>query len=170
MQGGQGWKQPNEQNWTISTALHGGVIFLGGILAIFLSKVSPLLNLLRWEVLLQRLPRLAKFADQGLGSEFLSQGLSKAAQFVGQLSFQAIDGIFWKKGISDGGARARIYVGSAVARSGKSLELGIDTLSRMLVETPGKVLQVVQNGDLQWYVVFAVGSGMALLLHFLRSS
>ncbi|OFZ52834.1 MAG: hypothetical protein A2428_04660 [Bdellovibrionales bacterium RIFOXYC1_FULL_54_43] len=37
-----------------------------------------------------------------------------------------------------------------------------------VVQVPGKVFQLIQNGDVQWYLLFGIGSGMAMLLHFMR--
>ena len=34
------------------------------------------------------------------------------------------------------------------------------------VEAPAKALQFIQNGDVRWYLLFAVGSGFLILLHF----
>jgi formate hydrogenlyase subunit 3/multisubunit Na+/H+ antiporter MnhD subunit len=45
-------------------------------------------------------------------------------------------------------------------KSGSALKRGI--------EIPGKLLQLVQNGDVQWYLFFAMSCALAILIHFLR--
>jgi hypothetical protein len=37
------------------------------------------------------------------------------------------------------------------------------------IELPAKVLQLIQSGDLQWYLFFAIGCAVAILVHFLRA-
>ena len=44
-----------------------------------------------------------------------------------------------------------------------------ESLLRQWVEVPIKTLQLIQNGDLQWYLVFAMGCVVAILIHFLRT-
>lgn len=36
------------------------------------------------------------------------------------------------------------------------------------VEAPAKAMQFLQNGDVQWYLLLAVGSGIAMLIHFMK--
>lgn len=36
------------------------------------------------------------------------------------------------------------------------------------VEAPAKALQLLQNGDVQWYLLFAIGSSIAILIHFMK--
>ena len=45
-------------------------------------------------------------------------------------------------------------------KSGSALKRG--------VEIPGKLLQLIQNGDVQWYLFFAMSCALAILIHFLR--
>ena len=44
-----------------------------------------------------------------------------------------------------------------------------ESLLRKWVEVPAKALQLIQNGDLQWYLVFGIGMMIALLVHFVRA-
>jgi hypothetical protein len=46
-------------------------------------------------------------------------------------------------------------------KSGSALKRGI--------EIPGKLLQLIQNGDVQWYLFFAMSCALAILIHFLRA-
>jgi hypothetical protein len=50
--------------------------------------------------------------------------------------------------------------GHLYEKSGSALRRG--------VEIPGKLLQLVQNGDVQWYLFFAMSCALAILIHFLR--
>ncbi len=45
-------------------------------------------------------------------------------------------------------------------RSGAALQKGI--------EVPGKLLQLIQNGNVQWYLFFAIRCVLSVLIHFLR--
>jgi hypothetical protein len=42
------------------------------------------------------------------------------------------------------------------------------SLIRRGIEIPAKILQLIQNGDIQWYLFFAMGCVFAVLIHFLR--
>jgi hypothetical protein len=51
---------------------------------------------------------------------------------------------------------------------GYTLENTAERWVGSLMQSGGRALQAVQNGNLQWYLFFAIGSGVALLLHFLK--
>jgi hypothetical protein len=36
------------------------------------------------------------------------------------------------------------------------------------IDIPAKALQLLQNGDVQWYLLFALASGIAIFFHFLK--
>jgi hypothetical protein len=44
----------------------------------------------------------------------------------------------------------------------------LDVSVKKLVDVPAKLLQLIQTGDLRWYLFFALSSGFALLAHFLK--
>jgi hypothetical protein len=43
------------------------------------------------------------------------------------------------------------------------------TALQRAIEVPGKLLQLIQNGNVQWYLFFALSCTFAILIHFLRA-
>ena len=44
-----------------------------------------------------------------------------------------------------------------------------NSILKRSIETPGKLLQLIQNGDVQWYLFFGLSCILALLIHFFQS-
>ena len=59
-------------------------------------------------------------------------------------------------------------VGGGVMEADRVISRGLDSVLRRAVEVPAKTLQLVQSGDVQWYLFFGIGSGVAILIHFLK--
>jgi len=57
-------------------------------------------------------------------------------------------------------ASAIIRVDTVVSVNGKKLV-------RQWIDSPAKFLQLIQNGDVQWYLLFGMGSGLVILAHYL---
>ena len=55
-----------------------------------------------------------------------------------------------------------------IARVDQRVYLRGGMLFRQWFEAPAKTFQLILNGDLQWYLFFAIGSIVAILIHFLR--
>lgn len=57
---------------------------------------------------------------------------------------------------------------SLVSRADQALTGRSSRVLGRWIEAPAKLLQLIQSGDVQWYLIFAIGSGLAILTHFLR--
>jgi NADH:ubiquinone oxidoreductase subunit 2 (subunit N) len=57
-------------------------------------------------------------------------------------------------------ANAIIRVDSVVSVNGRKFV-------RQWIDSPAKLLQLIQNGDVQWYLLFGMGSGLVILAHYL---
>jgi formate hydrogenlyase subunit 3/multisubunit Na+/H+ antiporter MnhD subunit len=122
-----------------------------------------------WLKLFGKSEKAHRFFDSGYGFDRLG------ARFV-RVLVKTGDGIesFFGKTISTNwipkllvaSIRApAIWIDSAdnylYGKSGSVLKRGI--------EIPGKLLQLIQNGDVQWYLFFAMSCALAILIHFLRA-
>jgi len=74
----------------------------------------------------------------------------------------------WSDGISRGGFKLLDGASRAAIRVDRAAETAMSQFSRRLVQTLAKVLQVIQSGDFQWYLLFGVTCGAGILIHYLR--
>jgi hypothetical protein len=59
-------------------------------------------------------------------------------------------------------------ISKMVGTADRKVHEGEGAILRQWVEVPAKALQLIQNGDVQWYLFFAIGSVVAILIHFIR--
>src|SRR5690606_33852073 len=78
-----------------------------------------------------------------------------------------IDVKIWQEGIPGALYWMLSRVTRAFAWFDGRLIRAVDAGVRRSTEGPAKLLQLIQSGELQWYLFFAIGSGFAVLLHFL---
>jgi hypothetical protein len=112
------------------------------------------------------------------GAQFIAQGyrldaagLRIRAFFgaIGRLATLFAEERVWKTYLPDGLLIAFGSLARAVLKLSEAIYRGLAVAVDRGVAGPSRVLQLVQSGDVQWYLFFAVGSGLLLLLHFLRT-
>jgi hypothetical protein len=59
---------------------------------------------------------------------------------------------------------------SAITRADDAVSVHGRKVVRQWIDSPAKFLQLIQNGDVQWYLLFGVGSGLLILAHYLLSA
>lgn len=122
----------------------------------------------KWEALRKKMPRMGDFIANGYGVDQVFNGLTQGLKGVGRFSEKLVDNKIWKTWVpnilSRGVKSLTGNVGAFDLRLLAVLEGGV----RHFVEMPAKALQFIQTGDVRWYLFFAICSGFALLLHFLK--
>lgn len=112
------------------------------------------------------LPRLSRFVESGYGIDAGAGRVVWLLQSIGSFLQKWIDHRVWGQwipGLLDTGVRG---IARATALVDRSIWLKMESTLSQSINSPAKLLQLIQSGNLQWYLFFAVGSGIAMLLHF----
>lgn len=123
--------------------------------------------------------RTLKPQAEGFGSKL--HRLIVSGYGIDRLSRRAVDGMSWAINRADHFIEKRIWgewIPKALSNTIRSTANGIirvDTvvslngrkLVRQWIDSPAKFLQLIQNGDVQWYLLFGMGSGLVILAHYL---
>ncbi len=121
----------------------------------------------KWEKVARDSPRISDFTVSGYGIKLLfNKTVSGLANF-GKGVESVVDQGFWSKWLPNGLFTGITALSSTVSIVNQRSIRGINHALRTLVEVPAKLLQVVQTGDLRWYLIFALSAGFGLLIHFL---
>lgn len=123
-----------------------------------------------WPGVTRSVPRLSAFVTSGYRVDALIERIRDGLVWAGSMSVRFFDRNVWESwvpGLLGRGARKGAAV---VAIADLRISRGIGGMLKRWVETPSKALQLVQNGDVQWYLFFAVGSGIAILAHFMMKT
>jgi hypothetical protein len=123
-----------------------------------------------WKVLRAKMPGAAAMIASGYGVDRL---VSLIFRFVTRFSRAAqsmIDERFWVNLVPSLATQGLRATGRAAARTDERQSKRLSRIVSETVEVPGKVLQLIQNGDVRWYVLFATGMGVSILVHFLLST
>ncbi len=148
---------------TASSLLWGGV--LGALAIAFWSSGR---GEDRWLRIRGTLPRFASFIEEGYGADrFFGQLLRGATWLANQLGTW-LDHALWGRWVPGAADWVLTRTSGLLNRADGGLIVAIHRGVHRGVHVPAKLLQLVQNGDLQWYLFFAIGSGIAIILHFLR--
>ncbi|MCM2278029.1 MAG: hypothetical protein NDJ89_08115 [Oligoflexia bacterium] len=117
----------------------------------------------------QELKGVALFVAEGYrvdrGAE---RGLKLIARLGGQV-VEAIDERVWREWLPRGADFAIRRIAALAMAIDTRLLSGLRLALRKCVDAPAAGLQLIQNGNIQWYIFFAIGSGVLMLLHFMRS-
>jgi predicted small secreted protein len=114
-------------------------------------------------------PRLSAFVSGGYGTERAFAGLADAFRFVGRHLQTWIDEKFsntWAPYVLNRGAQS---AGRAFGKVDRALSNLIARVAYALSTAATGAVQSAHTGNLQWYVTFAIGAGISLLIHFLVS-
>lgn len=122
----------------------------------------------QWKRLTLWTPRLSHFLAHGYGIDHAMTRLLRGISWVGKSTETLVDEKIWMNWIPHGisvGIKSTSHLLSELDE--KISSILAETL-RKAVEVPAKFLQLIQTGDVRWYLFFALGSGFALLAHFLK--
>ena len=122
-----------------------------------------------WPGVQRGIPRLSAFVLSGYGVDAAMTRLRAGLAWVGAASGRCLDRGVWEAWVPALLGRGLRRGAAAFAAADLKLSRGLGTLARGSVDLPSRALQLIQNGDVQWYLFFAVGSGIAILAHYLTT-
>jgi hypothetical protein len=152
------------QSWMIASWIHIAVLVISAALVVFLMRGGRDFG----AAIKKRFPGFTQAVTSDFGLGRLCRPLVLGIVRVGELSQRWIDEGVWNRWVPWLMRKGLGSIGVAAFRSDTYMIRGLNEGVRRGVEIPSRVLQLVQSGDLQWYLFFAVGSVVAILLHFLR--
>lgn len=114
--------------------------------------------------------RIFRFIASGYGTDLATEKLIGAFSWSSQQLNRWLDDRFWKQLFPAATAWLVRTSTRKTTAADQLLSKAMRKSLRLMVEPPAKFLQLIQSGDLQWYLVFGMGSGFALLIHFLWNS
>lgn len=104
----------------------------------------------------------------GYGVDVLFRFLFNAVVSVGRGIENLVDQKIWSEWIPDVMAQAIRRISLLVSNTDAKVYQRFFIVLKNGVEAPAKALQLLQNGDVQWYLLFAIGSSIAILIHFMK--
>jgi hypothetical protein len=147
-----------------ASTLYWGVLILAFLTAYWTSGRKED----RWVLLSDIFPRLTGFLANGYGVDRAFRRLTEGIIWFGRSAENLIDENIWSVWIPQGFSRVIKDVSFVMSQVDKKISSSLDYIVRKIVEIPAKFFQKIQTGDLRWYLLFALGSGFALLSHFLK--
>jgi len=121
-----------------------------------------------WTLLARMFPKTSRFLSHGYGVDQLCQYILNGISKFGRLTENLVDHKIWNVWVPKGLFVGVKSVSGAMSLVDKKLTLSIGSGLRRLVDVPAKILQLIQVGDVRWYLFFALSSGFALLTHYLK--
>lgn len=154
----------DHSSFAIASWAHWSVVFvsLGGAFWMSGRKVDL------WQELARIFPRSIRFLARGFEFDRLASAVEKGIRWLGFVIVRLFDQKIWDRWVPWALNGAIQRGAGAVVLMDEKMSLRFAAVMRRTVDVPAKVLQLIQSGDVQWYLMFGIGSGFALLLHFLR--
>ncbi len=155
----------NPDEYVTASSLYWGILLLAFLSAYWTSG--------RKEDLLIRIagvfPRATGFLASGYGVDQMAFQMMSGVSWLGRSAEGLIDIKIWTQWIPRGLYRGITSISQVLAEIDVQISSSLEGALKRLIEIPAKILQLIQTGDLRWYLVFALSSGFALLLHYLRT-
>jgi hypothetical protein len=123
----------------------------------------------KWQSLIESAPRFSSFVAGGYGLSTVGRYAVGATQWVGRWTQHWSEASRWDERLVGLVVRAGQPAGRLLTRVSDQFSGQLDQNLGSAVGAPGKLLQLIHSGNVQWYIVFAIGSGVAVLLHFIGS-
>jgi hypothetical protein len=115
---------------------------------------------------LERAPRLRDFFVSGYFVTKIEKGAVRALQVAGAFSEKWVTEKVSVQWVPRLVVTFLTYPARWLDVADRKIYAQEESFLRKWVEVPAKALQLIQNGDLQWYLVFGIGTMVALLVHF----
>ena len=154
----------NTANFIPASSLYWGVLILAIATAYWTSGRKE--N--KWQTLANWMPRSSSFMARGFGVDPLVQKSMSGMVWFGSSAERMVDQKVWAEWIPKFLFFGIKSLSKFVSEMDIRLTRGLNGVLKKSVEIPAKVLQLIQTGDLRWYLFFSLGSGFALLSHFLK--
>jgi hypothetical protein len=85
---------------------------------------------------------------------------------LGRVFERMVDLKIWSQWVPDGFSFVIRRVSSVMVVVDSGVSERLVSVLRNGIDLPARALQLLQNGDVQWYLLFAVASGVAIFFHF----
>jgi hypothetical protein len=154
----------DESSFINASGLHWGLLFL----AVATAYWTTARRKDSWEALRASFPRATAFVANGYGIDLVFDWILRGLRKAGDALESTIDRKTWNDWIPRGLHVAISRFAGFTARADLLMTDRLNGTVRRGVDVSGKMLQLIQSGDVQWYLFFAVGSGIAILIHFLK--
>jgi hypothetical protein len=122
----------------------------------------------RWANLANWMPKTSRYLSHGYGIDSAVRRFAGMLVWLGNTAENLIDQKIWSDWIPHGLFETVKKVSDFTSAADFQITTAIGATLKRIVEVPAKLLQLIQTGDLRWYLIFALGSGFALLTHFLK--
>jgi hypothetical protein len=119
-----------------------------------------------WEGMRESFPRFSGFLESGYR---VDAGVGRIRDGVVRLANGAewlFSSRLWQRWIPNTLSAGVRRSGSFAASADDWIHRALSASLRNSVDVPARLLQAIQSGDVRWYLFFAIGSGIAMLLHF----
>jgi hypothetical protein len=153
----------SDPNYMAALSLYWSVLFLAMAVAYWLSGRKDD----KWEKLGNRFPKIGYFVASGYGVNIVIDKTLRGIEGFGKGLEQVIDQKVWQTWMPASLFYGITKLSGLLSHADRGMSRSLNAVTRVLVEVPAKFLQLVQTGDLRWYLVFSLGSGFAVLVHFL---
>ncbi len=138
------------------------------ILALFTSYYLVGRKVDQWELLSRAIPKTKKFLAFGYGIDELVLRMMALVLKAGHKIELFVDYKVWMQWMPHSLNVGIKILSNNMSGFDEKMSYGIRLTLLRVVEVPAKILQLIQTGDVRWYLFFALSSGFAVLLHFLK--
>jgi hypothetical protein len=112
-------------------------------------------------------PRAVRWLTSGFGVYRAFQGIIRLFETAAQYSQRWFEEGIWKGAPTLRFARALRAIATGVSSADEDLvEIPVRGI-RKSIDVPAKIFQLLQSGDLQWYLFVSLTMGFALMAHFM---
>ncbi len=109
------------------------------------------------------------FMAQGYQFDSLGVRIEHALAALGRIATGISEDRIWKAYLPNGLLVVLKFLAEMVQKASEGIYRGLTLAVDRGVAGPTRFLQLVQSGDVQWYLFFAMGSGFLLFLYFSRT-
>lgn len=152
----------DEASFLSASGAYWGVFAVALAVAWWVSTKAP------WKPRSPGLANLVATVAAGYGVDQLASRALGGVAWIGSAAVEWIDRKFWWTWVPVGADVGVRRLAEAASKADGFMTERLRIALTRSVEVPSKLLQLLQSGDVQWYLFFAIGSAVALLIHFLK--
>jgi len=122
-----------------------------------------------WKRPAAKVPRFARFVTRGYGLDEVAAKARLGLAWLGMRAQWLVDDGIWNKWVPEAVSVGIRRFAGLLARGDYRMSEGLAFGVRKSVDSTAKLLQMIQTGDVRWYLFFAVAAGFLLMLQFMRT-